>query len=148
MAYFYTWTTYGTWLPGDSRGWFKRGAGFQAPNPIFELDAILDKAEDALTFNQQQRQIVENTIRQHCQIRNWLLHAVNCRTNHVHAVVTCNRKIQEPRIQFKAWCTRRLKEKEPALKSRDNLWTDRGWDLFVDDDECLGRVVAYVLEGQ
>ena len=24
LAYFLTWTTYGTWLPGDARGWVNR----------------------------------------------------------------------------------------------------------------------------
>jgi hypothetical protein len=32
IAYFSTWTTYGTWLPGDSRCWFERGKGFQTPD--------------------------------------------------------------------------------------------------------------------
>jgi hypothetical protein len=38
------------------------------------------------------------------------LHAVNCRSNHVHVVVTANRDPDEVREQFKAWCTRRLKQ--------------------------------------
>ena len=25
LAYFLTWTTYGTWLPGDERGWNRKG---------------------------------------------------------------------------------------------------------------------------
>ena len=25
LAYYLTWTTYGTWLPGDERGWVWRG---------------------------------------------------------------------------------------------------------------------------
>jgi hypothetical protein len=29
LAYFLTWTTYGTWLPGDERGWCKRTKGFK-----------------------------------------------------------------------------------------------------------------------
>ena len=24
LAYFLTWTTYGTWLPGDERGWSRK----------------------------------------------------------------------------------------------------------------------------
>ena len=32
LAYFLTWTTYGTWLPGDGRGWVeKNGAIFASP---------------------------------------------------------------------------------------------------------------------
>jgi hypothetical protein len=30
IAYFLTWTTYGTWLPGDERGWYaKQASGLQ-----------------------------------------------------------------------------------------------------------------------
>jgi hypothetical protein len=40
LAYFLTWTTYGTWLPGDSRGWVNRhrkgGVIVEAPCPALE----------------------------------------------------------------------------------------------------------------
>ena len=36
VAYFITWTTCGTWLPGDERGWHKGGVGgIQPPNEVF-----------------------------------------------------------------------------------------------------------------
>ncbi|NOY30008.1 MAG: hypothetical protein GXP28_07455, partial [Planctomycetes bacterium] len=31
-----TWTTYGTWLPGDSRGWRRQTTGHQLPQPLLE----------------------------------------------------------------------------------------------------------------
>jgi hypothetical protein len=35
LAYFLTWTTYGTWLPGDERGWNRKGGPApQPPNPL------------------------------------------------------------------------------------------------------------------
>src|SRR5262249_3307643 len=34
LAYFLTWTTYGTWLPGDARGWVQvPGVGHPATGP-------------------------------------------------------------------------------------------------------------------
>jgi hypothetical protein len=33
LAYFLTWTTYGTWLPGDERGWVERPGQFRPPTP-------------------------------------------------------------------------------------------------------------------
>jgi len=84
-----------------------------------------------------------------------LLHAVNCRTNHVHVVVTApDRAIEIPREQFKAWCTRKLKEREllrrgdPRAALREKWWTERGWDEYIDDEDSLAEVMAYVLEGQ
>jgi hypothetical protein len=33
LAYFLTWTTYGSWLPGDQRGWVAKPGQFRAPDP-------------------------------------------------------------------------------------------------------------------
>lgn len=45
-------------------------------------------AEPAITLDPQQRELVDDTIRCHCEIRHWSLHALNVRTNHVHVVIT------------------------------------------------------------
>jgi hypothetical protein len=107
LAYFLTWTTYGTWLPGDERGWVKRGEGFQLPDPIRRSDAEARMTEDACSLDNEQRKLVETTIADHCRIRGWYLHTVNCRTNHVHVVVTASRDPDEVREQFKAWCNQK-----------------------------------------
>jgi REP element-mobilizing transposase RayT len=151
LAYFSTWTTYGTWLPGDLRGWYLHGRGLQDPDAGRRFEALLHMTESALVLDQDQRRIVETTIAEHCSIRKWHLHAVNCRSNHVHVVVTApDRPIELPREQFKSWCTRRLKERwRSRLKAvRDHWWSDRGWDEFIDDDASLANVVAYVMECQ
>ncbi len=151
IAFFSTWTTYGSWLPGDQRGWYQPGRGLREPDAMRRLEAALLMTESALTLDLEQRQTVERTIAEHCAIRKWLLHAVNCRSNHVHVVVTApDRRLELPREQFKAWCTRRLKEREQARAAilRDNWWTERGWDEYVDDEEALADVIAYVLGGQ
>ncbi len=33
LAYFLTWSTYGTWLPGDERGWITHTAGSSQTPP-------------------------------------------------------------------------------------------------------------------
>src|SRR5579872_532666 len=155
IAYFSTWTTYGTWLPGDDRGWFQSGRGWQEPNRMRALEAALRMSDDAITLDLEQRRLVQNVITEHCAIRGWVLHAVNCRSNHVHVVVTCVvRSIEVPREQFKTWCTRRLKKLEQAQKRmakdtpREKWWTERGWDLYVDNEDELSNVMLYVKEGQ
>lgn len=150
IAIFTTWTTYGTWLPGDPRGWYQRGRGLKEPDAMRRLEAALLMTEAAFTLAPEQRRIVEKTVADHCRIRKWHLHAVNCRTNHVHAVVTSGRDIEEPREQFKAWCTRKLKEHNRTRSAplRDNWWTERGWDEYIDDEDGLFNVVTYTLDGQ
>jgi REP element-mobilizing transposase RayT len=150
LAYFLTWTTYGSWLPGDERGWVFRGKGFQVPNPILKSAAAQLMSEPACFLNSDERTIVERTIREHCQIRNWELHAVNCRTNHVHVVVSANREPENVRDEFKAWCTRKLKERQQQVfeRIREKWWTERGSQRLLGDQESLEAAIRYVLDGQ
>ncbi len=115
--------------------------------------------EDACLLDPEQRQVVEQTIAEHCRIRGWKLHAVNCRTNHVHIVVTADLTPKQVRMQFKAWCTRRLKEleakrlgcaspQEIATKVRENWWVERGSDRFINDDASLEDAILYVRDAQ
>jgi len=146
VAIFSTWTTYGTWLPGDARGWFERARGCRAADAMRALVASFRMTGDAVTLNATQRLRVESTIAAHCEFRGWAIHAVNCRSNHAHVVVTApDRTCDIPRVQFKAWCSRKLSEDGPA---REDWWSERGWDVYLDDDESLAVVVDYVRERQ
>ena len=109
LAYFLTWPTYGTWLPGDERGWVEYRHGWQLPDPARKRKAQARLTEDACLLDQDQRRLVELTIADHCRVRGWTLYTVNCRSNHVHVIVAGDREPKEIREQFKAWCTRRLK---------------------------------------
>jgi hypothetical protein len=102
LAYFLTWPTYGTWLPGDGRGWVQYRRGFQAPDPVKELEARARMTEDACRLDELERRVVEATIASHCRIRNWALHAVNCRSNHLHVVLTAGEHPDQVRDQLKA----------------------------------------------
>ena len=87
IAYLITWTTYGTWLPGDERGSWHRGQ-YESPNQLFRVMAESHMKEAVFVLSEQDRNIVEKTVAKHCDIRSWKLHALNARTNHVHVVVT------------------------------------------------------------
>ena len=147
IAIFTSWTTYGTWLPGDARGWYQHGLGLQSPDPELQTMMRMQLKEEPIPFDLDQRKLVENTIRENCSFRGWILHAVNCRTNHVHVAVTAPniRKITIPRETFKSWCTRRLRTQFP---NRNTWWTDSGWDKWIDTEDYLQNVVKYILEGQ
>jgi REP element-mobilizing transposase RayT len=146
IAYFSTWTTYGTWLPGDDRGWFQSKHGWREPDQRRAFSAALRMTADAVILTPDQRHLVETVIAEHTTFRGWELHAVNCRTNHVHVVVSAERSIEVPREQYKSWTTRRLKAADQG--GRAVWWTERGWDVFIDDPNDLVAVVQYVLEGQ
>jgi len=151
LAYFLTWPTYGTWLPGDERGWVDRGHGFQAPNPGRKWEAAARLTDDDCQLDVQQRHLVEETIAGHCLFRGWTLHAVNCRTNHVHVVVTASAHPDAVRTQFKAWCTRRLKELDVARGvhiSREQWWAERGNKRYINDMASLEAAIQYVRDAQ
>ncbi len=158
LAYFLTWGTYGTWLPGDERGWNLHGRGWQPPDPIRKLEAEARMTEDACRLDPEQRDVVERQIAETCSFRGWQLHAVNCRSNHVHVVVSANVDPKIVRNQLKAWCTRRLKELEAKRRQnhqqadkepiRENWWAERGSQRFLNDENSLEAAILYVRDGQ
>ena len=147
LAYFLTWTTYGTWLPGDERGWHRKGEPeILPPNALFVEMAQSQLKKPPFTLSGNSRTLVEETIRRHCEIRGWSLHALNARTNHVHVVVTAPGYPPETvRDQFKAWCTRILKTHEPT---RSRFWTEGGSRRWINTEEDLEAAVVYVMEGR
>ena len=147
LAYFITWTTYGTWLPGDERGWNRKGVGeIQLPNAALEKAAGKEMSETEFVMSDQHRELVAETVRRHCSIRDWHLHVVNPRTNHVHVVVTApGYDPKTVRGQFQAWCTRKLKT---VVSNRKHFWTEGGSGRFVNTEDELERVIVYASEAQ
>ncbi|WP_235034003.1 transposase [Roseiconus lacunae] len=147
ITVFITWTTYGTWLPGDSRGWRKQKAGDQPPQPLL-ADWCRDRLkEKPVILNQAQRREVEQVIRRHANIRGWELHAVSVRSNHVHVVATSCAAPKTVRDQLKANATTALRRMPDAI-SQQKVWTKGGDMEFIDTDEDLEQVVVYVTEAQ
>ena len=97
-------------------------------------------------MTESQRAIVEQTIRDHCRIRNWTLHAVNARSNHVHVVVSADIHPDEVMSQFKAWCSRRLNE--AAETPPEKWWAIHGSTKWINDTNYLEDAIRYVLDGQ
>ena len=146
IAFFLTWVTYGTWLPGDARGWVEYQHGWKLPSSQLETECESRIVEDAVRLNSVQRTTVEDQINETCQHRGWHLHAVNCRSNHVHAVVSArDTPPKKIRADLKAYATRCLKTFD---KSRDSWWAERGSIRWVYTDDELETVMRYVTEGQ
>jgi REP element-mobilizing transposase RayT len=167
LAYFLTWSTYGTWLPGDERGWIEYRHGWQLPDTVRRLEAAARMTEDACRLDGEQRNAVERQIAETCKFRGWELHAVNCRSNHVHVVVAANLDPGAVRNQLKAWSTRRLKELDAQRRQsgaatptgsvsggrreqglRENWWAERGSQRYINDPESLEAAVLYVRDAQ
>ena len=146
LAYHITWTTYGSWLPGDSRGWIKSGeSGIQEPDENLCHVARSLMTQEPVLLDDSQRSLVDKTIREVVAFRKWALHALNVRTNHVHVVVTAARDPETVMAQLKAWCSRRLGE---ASGIHRKWWTEHGSTKWINDDSYFASAVRYVSEGQ
>jgi hypothetical protein len=134
LAYHLTWTTYGTWLPGDKRGWIKKAHhGVKQPDWRLEGQSRERMVEDAVVLSTEQRASVEQTIAAHCAIRKWSLHAANARTNHVHVIVTADAVPDVVMDQLKAWCSRKLSDaarltERVAVRAGRRRWFTEGGD--------------------
>ena len=103
-------------------------------------------SEDACRLTGVQRQIVAETVRDHCRIRGWSLHAGLARSNHVHVVLSAPGVApEEVRRQLKAWTTRRLKADDPA---RSNWWSECGDIEFLDTEAEVAAATEYVAVAQ
>jgi len=153
LAYFLTWTTYGTWLPGDERGWVKEGEGFQVPDRRIEHEARRKLVEEPFYLDEVQREVIEATIVKHCEIRGWQLFATACRTAHAHVVVHAPVEPDIVMDQFKAWCTRKLREQAEAagdgrFLERQRVWTEDGSKRRLYDTDSLEAAIIYVRDCQ
>jgi REP element-mobilizing transposase RayT len=144
-AYFLTWTTYGTWLPGDSRGWVdKHQSGIRLPDSTKAAAAKKRMKETSVILEPPARKAVEAAIIETCLFREWRIHAINVRSNHVHIVVTASDASVDKTLRIvKAYGTRALNTLYPHLH-RDRWWTDGGSTRYINDNASLSAAIQYV----
>ena len=152
LAYFITFRTYGSWLHGDERGTMDPANAVygeeRLPRDDFRrraMAASLKNETPMLTADR--RTVVEAAIRKVCETKEWELHALNVRTNHVHVVVSALDKPEQVLRTFKSWATRRLRESGLSGKD-DALWSRHGSTVHLWDAKDVEGACAYVIEGQ
>ena len=152
LAYFITFTTYGTWLHGRDPGSVDRehnvpGTPLLSANPRRESARRQSLRQEPYLLDEVRRAVVLQTIREVASHRGWKLWAVHVRTNHVHIVVTAGDKPEKVMSDFKAWASRRLREAFKESADRDR-WTQHGSTRWVDTDGSLAAAITYVVEEQ
>jgi REP element-mobilizing transposase RayT len=153
LAYFLTWTCYGTWLHGDARGsvapgWNSPGTETIAPHPRREQFEARRMTSPPFELGPAARQVVNRVLADHAAQRDWELLAVNVRSNHVHAIVRpAGLKPERMLAEFKAWSTRRLREQGHAAPDA-TLWTRHGSTRYLWTPANVEAAVVYVVEGQ
>ncbi len=148
IAFFVTWTVYGTHLQGDERGWRQRHKGGLEPQPRLAQWRRKRLAHDVVLLSTEQRVIAEHECQRHCDHRDWHLWAINARSNHVHAVVTAaGYSGKTVRDQLKANCTRGLREQWTVFCDRP-VWTVGGDWKCINSEDDLESICLYVREAQ
>lgn len=152
LGYLLTWTCYGTWLHGDRRGSVdddhnRVGAPLAPADDRRLASARRAMKADAVVLDPRARQVVQAAIRDHCGHTGWRLVAVNARSNHVHVVVAGATVAPETALaQFKAWCTRRLRE--AGLAGEGRVWTRQGSTRYLWTQDDVASAADYVLNRQ
>ena len=167
--WFLTNTTYGTWLPGDQRGfvgrvWEHREEDDEEERRIEHAlhetpyDANIPKLEMAsqslmkgppILLNKEQAEVTLNQFRETALIRHWELLAVSIMLNHFHMVVGVMGDPKPGKIlgDFKSYATRTLSKKFGAPAS-ETWWTERGSKRKIKDETSLNNRVVYTLYKQ
>jgi hypothetical protein len=152
LAYFITFSTYGTWLHGRSPGSVDRehnayGTAFIPADPELEQEQRRAMRQEPYLLDEPRREVVLRTILEVARHRKWRLWAVHVRTNHVHILVSAPSAPGKVMSDFKAWCSRRLRENFGENADRDR-WTQHGSTKYIFNEGGLDEKIAYVVNGQ
>jgi REP element-mobilizing transposase RayT len=152
IAYLITFRCYATWMHGDERGSVDRahnqyGTPFIPQNNRWrEYSTHLVKHEPG-TLDAAQRAAVDLAIRETCEIRCWLLDAINVRTNHVHVVVSAQVRPELILTAFKANSTRQMRA-AGCWPHEHSPWSVGGSRRYLWTEMSVERAIDYVINGQ
>ena len=153
LAYFITFSTYGSRLRGDARGSIDRranGYGESMMPPTPKLLAAQRAAMNAAAFvmGAAERVIVARTISGICLRHGWVLLALNVRTNHVHLVVEAHESTPEAVMRaLKAPATGALRRAGRVAADRP-IWSRHGSTKYLFEEGSVPSAVRYVVERQ
>jgi valyl-tRNA synthetase len=152
IGYFLTFHTYATWLRGDEPGSVDDnhnvyGTAFIAPDPELFSREMANAKNAPLVLSNEQRQSICHSIAEVAKHRGWVVHAVNVRSTHVHAVVSGDASPEKMMNDFKSYATRHLRE--AGLVSADaKVWSRHGSTPYLWKGEDIAGAVDYTLHRQ
>ena len=100
-----------------------------------------------LQFSAAIRHVVEESLIDACAFQGWALGAVNCRTNHLHAIVftTDSRRVVVRRLKDRS--TRAVRARG-LIGTTQPLWARGGSGRYLWDEHDSEAAGTYVLEAQ
>lgn len=140
IGYMVTWTTYGSWLPGDQRGYVRHGKILSGDEKILRASRTLQKSA-AVKLDSDARAIVRQAILSEAERMTHRIEALAVCTNHVHLVARpCHELIEQIVSRYK---------NVAVFALRDYGWVGRIWTRGFDKRFCfspedLDRRIEYV----
>jgi REP element-mobilizing transposase RayT len=116
-------------------------------NPRHQQWEYSEQSQHRQSLDRNRRPLVEEAIREVCRHRDWLLHALNVRTEHVHVVVSCEAAPEFAMNSFKSWATRRIRARGHGGPA-ERIWSRHGSTLYLWTDGDLASAISYVIEQQ
>ena len=135
LAYLITLRTYGTWLHGDVRGSTDRDHNVPE-TPLLAVDRPRQMRERSMLkhgpvlLDAARRTIVRAMVQEVADHRDWTLHAIEVRSNHVHVVVSAPDAPERVMNALKSWCTRRMVEAK-LLERGVKAWSRHGSTKYL-----------------
>ncbi len=158
-VWFLTWTTYGTWLPGDRRGFVSnvrdrqgRPVRFNKPGTPYKkhIPSLFRAARGQCKYApvylaQEQSRIVFRQVRQLCLFRNWQLLAIAVMCNHVHVLIQVAGDPDGADIlrDLKTNVSRGLNQMEKQWQ-RKRWWTRSGSKRCLKTEESVIATASYI----
>ncbi len=151
LAYFLTFTSYGTHLPGSKKGWVAGkqrlpGSPLRAGNTLHESYWSSRLNEAPWILDTDTREVVLQSMVSVCAHRNWIIYAIHVRGTHVHAVIGGEAKPERMLSALKASATHTMRSGNAAPRTR--YWTYHGSTRYLWNQSSLEAAVEYVLNGQ
>ncbi len=140
LGYMLTWTTYGTWLQGDERGWVKDGERLGG-NAGLKRSNEEGMSQSAVRLNSEQKAIVRRSLFEQAERLGQEVFALAVWSTHLHVVLEANEESIEKAAGYYKNATRKALH-DQGLKGK--VWT-KGYDKkFCYDEGVLEQKIAYV----
>jgi REP element-mobilizing transposase RayT len=159
MTWLLTWTTYGTRLPGDARGFVSRvrteagevvvhnqpGTPVDADLPALRRYAASIMTQAPVWLTAEQAEEVVEQLRETAAHRGWSVRAIAVMADHVHLVVEVPDDIPAGKLltDFKAYATRRL-DRRFGASPKQRWWTERGSTRALKSPNAVAAAIGYV----
>jgi len=145
MAFHITWGTYGARLHGSSKPHVDRdhneyGAPLAPADPDREKESRERMTSEPVKLTLEQRQLVEQAIRDVAARYGWVVHSIAVQSDHVHVVITAPREGQQLRDAVKAVASRALNKQFGAR----TWWAEKGSAKYLWERDYFENARDYV----